>query len=502
MDNLKEKAEKGFLWEFGESVLGHLVSFAVSIILARILLPEQYGTVAIVMIFIGLATPLITSGFATSLVRKTKVEQIDYDTIFWATEFFSLILYAILFGLSPIIANGYGDKVVEPALKVMGITLFITAYNSVQKANVQREMTFKKFFFSSLLGTIASAVVGIIMAYKGYGVWALVVQKLVDQAVDALVLTFFVKWHPKFKFSSKRFGAHYHFGWRMSLTSFIGLVFDNIKGIIVGYKFAPEELGFYKKGESFPKLFGDQINGPINSVMFSAYSKIKHDKPRLKNALSKSLMISSFALVPVYFGLAAVAPIMIPVLITEKWMGAVPYLQLASIGLLISTLGQYDSQIFKSTGRSDVALKLEFIKKPVFLAIVIGCAFVSPLAIMLGSVCYLFFALTINSFASKRIVGFGVIERIKVSWKSILIGSIMFAAVYFEKYIPINDVLLLVIEVVSGAVIYIGLSWLINRSQFKEIISEGKAFIAKKKAPKAKSVPAPAQSIEKKDENQ
>lgn len=486
MDNLKEKAEKGFLWEFGESVLGHLVSFIVSIILARILLPEQYGTVAIIMIFIGLATPIATSGFATSLVRKTKVDQVDYDTIFLATEFFSLILYIILFGLAPYIANGYGDPIAEPALKVMGITLFITAYNSVQKAYVQREMSFKKFFFASLIGTIASAVVGIVMAYKGFGVWALVAQKLTDQAVDTFILAFFVKWKPKFRFSLEKFGAHYHFSWRMSLTGFIGVVFDNLKGLIVGYKFKSEDLGYYKKGESFPKLFGDQINGPINSVMFSAYSKIKHDKPRLRNALSKSLMLSSFALVPIYFGLAAIAPVMIPVLITNKWIEAVPYLQFASIGLLISTLGQYDDQIFKSTGRSDVALKLELIKKPIFLAIIIGCAFVSPLAIMIGSVCYSFIALCINSFASKKLVGFGLIERIKVCWRSIVIGGIMFAAVYFEQYIPINQIALLFIEIATGGIIYFVLSKLMNKKQLKEIVKEGKEFIARKRNNKDK----------------
>ena len=499
MDNLKEKAEKGFLWEFAESVLGHLVSFVVGIILARLLLPEQYGTIAIIMIFIGLATPIATSGFATSLVRKTKVDQVDYDTVFLATEFFSLILYLLLFGLAPTIAAGYGDPIAEPALKIMGIMLFITAYNAVQKAYVQREMSFKKFFWSSLLGTIVSAVVGVVMAYQGYGVWALVAQKLIDQAVDAIVLAFFVKWHPKLKFSFERFGAHYHFSWRMSLTGFIGVVFDNLKGIVVGYKFTSSDLGYYNKGESFPKLFGDQINGPINSVMFSAYSKIKKDKPRLKNALCKSLMLSSFILTPIYFGLAAVAPIMIPVLLTDKWIGAIPFLQLASLGLLISTLGQYDDQIFKSLGKSGLALKLELIKKPIFLGIIIGCAFVSPLAIMIGSVCYSFIGMFINSLASKKLVGFGLIERIKVCWRSLLIGGAMFAAVYFEQYIPIRHWVLLLIQIATGGIAYFGLSWLLNKKQFHEIINEGKSFIAKKKN-KSKAIEVTATTENKTEE--
>ena len=481
MDNLKEKTEKGFLWELAESVLCHLVSFIVGIVLARILLPEQYGTVAIIMIFIGLATPIATSGFATSLVRKTRVEQIDYDTIFFATEFFSLILYMVLFGLAPIIANGYGDPVVEPALKVMGIMLFITAYNSVQKAYIQREMTFKKFFWASLIGTLASAVVGIAMAYSGYGVWALVAQKLVDQAMDSFVLIFFVKWRPKFQFSFERFSAHYHFSWRMSLTSFIGNAFNNLKGIIVGYKFQSSDLGYYNKGESFPRLFGDQLNGPINSVMFSAYSKIKKDKARLKSALCRSLTVSTFILIPIYFGLAAIAPIMIPVLLTWKWIEAVPFLQLASIGYLVGTLSQYDDQIFKSMGKSGLALQLELIKKPLFLTIVIGCAFVSPLAIMIGSVCYSVIALVINSIASKKLVGFGLVDRVKASWRSLLIGGAMFAAVYFEQYLPINIFVLLAIEVVTGIAVYVGLSYLLNKKQFKELLSEGKNFINKKR---------------------
>ena len=236
MQTLKLKTISGLFWRFGERITAQIISFVVSIVLARILMPEQYGIVAIVTIFINLANVFVTSGLGTSLVQKKEADELDFSTMFWASIIFSLMIYTVIFIVSPLIAKIYNNELLTIVLRVMGLKIPIAAINSIQQAYVQREMIFKKFFFSTIIGTIISAFVGIWMALNNFGVWSLVGQYLTNSIIDTVVLAITVKWRPHLVFSIERFKKLFSYGWKIMESSFIGTAFDQFRGLIIAAK--------------------------------------------------------------------------------------------------------------------------------------------------------------------------------------------------------------------------------------------------------------------------
>ena len=249
---LKNKTINGLFWRFGERITSQIISFIVSVILARILLPKEYGIVALVTIFINLADVLVTSGLGTSLVQKKNVDELDFSTMTIASIILSIILYGILFIIAPVISIIYNNELLTAVIRVMGIRIPIAAFNSIQQAYVQKKMIYKKFFYSTLIGTVISAVVGIYMALNGYGVWALVGQYLTTTIIGTIVLFVILDWKPKMRFSQERFKQLFNYGSKIMAAGFIGCLFDQLRGLIIGFKYSSEDLAFNNKGEQFP----------------------------------------------------------------------------------------------------------------------------------------------------------------------------------------------------------------------------------------------------------
>ena len=470
MQILKTKTISGLFWRLGERITAQIISFFVTVVLARILMPEQYGIIAIVTIFINLANVFVTSGLGTSLVQKKEADDLDFSTMFWASLFLSIILYLLIFVLSPIVANIYDNQLITIVLRVMGFKIPIAAINSIQQAYVQRKMIFKKFFFSTIIGTIISAFVGIGMALKGFGVWALVGQYLTNSIIDTCVLAITVKWKPHLMFSMERFKSLFTYGWKIMASSFIGTVFDQLRGLIIGARYSSTDLAYNNKGEQIPSLLSNNINSTMESVLFSSISKVQDDKIKVKNAMRRLMKISSFVIMPLLFGISAVANTLISILLTEKWNACIPYLRVVCIQQCFGILNTVNMQVIKAIGKSDTILKLEFIKKPIYLLILLIVMNISPLAICIANACYSIIALFINSRPNKKYLDYGLKDQISDILIYFIISLIMEIIVIMIGMIRINTYVLLMLQIIVGIVFYIGISVILKLESFKYIL--------------------------------
>lgn len=457
-DEIASAAWRGMIWRFLERCSSQIVSFLVSIILARLLLPEQYGVIAMTMIFIALSEVFVTSGLGSALIQKSKYEEHDFSTMFWASLVFSLLIYALLFCLAPYISLLMHTPELTLVLRVLGLRLPISAMNSIQQAYVSQQMIFKKFFFSTLSGTIGSGLVGLIMAYAGYGVWALVGQNITMIVVNTLALHFLIPWRPTAYFNFYIFKNLYGFSWRVMITTFIGTFFDQLRSFLIGRYYRSSDLAFANRGEQFPIIIANNVSTTIQSVLFPAFSHLQDDRQIIRKALQKSLTIGSFLVVGLMAILAGTAETLISVVLTDKWIEVVPYLQWACLGQCFSILGMINLQTISALGRADIGLKLEFIKKPFwFIILMIGLT-ISPLAIIAGNSLYGILAFCINAFPNKNLLGYGVWQQVRDIIAPFFIAFIIFILLELMQSIIPHTIWALFLEGGCGIIIYAILS--------------------------------------------
>ena len=455
VENLKEKTISGLFWRFAERITAQLITFIVSIILARILLPQEYGIIAIVMIFINIANVFVTSGLGTSLVQKKNADKKDFDTMFWSRIVIDILFYLLIFLIAPILGKLYKNDFLIVIIRVMAIKLPIASISSIQQAYVSRKMIYKKFFWSTLFGTIVSAVIGIYMAYKGYGVWALVSQYLSNSIIDTLVLFITIDYRPNIYYSFNRFKVLFSYGWKIMMASLIGTIFDQLRGLIIGAKYTPSDLAYNNKGEQFPLLLTSNLNNSMESVLFSSISKIQDEPQKLRNVTKKLVKISCFVLCPLLFGLAGVSKSLVTVLLTEKWLPCVPFLIIICYQQFFGIINTVNMQVIKAVGRSDVILKLEFIKKPIYILIILITLFINPLAICIGNMIYSLITLFINSKYNKEIINYTLKEEIIDVYKYIIISIIMQLVVVLVGLLGINVYIKLVLQIIIGGFVYL-----------------------------------------------
>ena len=438
VSDIKQKTVSGFIWRLSERICAQVVTFAVTVVLARILLPEDYGVVAIVNVFIAIADTLITGGLSTALIQKKDADETDFSTIFYTSLALSVLLYAVLFFTSPLISYLYKNELLTSVLRVMGIKFFISAVNSVQQAYVSRKMIFKKFFFATIVGTVISAVVGITLALHGAGVWALVAQALTNPFIDTIVLFVTVKWHPHFLFSLERLKGLFGYGWKITSASLLGTVFDKIRQLLIGGKYSTSDLAFYNRGEALPILVTNNITATLEAVLFPALSRFQDDKEKLKSSVRHSIKLGSYILTPLLVGLAVVSDKVVLILYGEKWQPSIPYVTLLSFSMIPSIISSINIQAIKACGRSDVILILEFIKKPLFILIVLTCIFISPIAMAWGGIVYGVISCLVNYFPNVRILNYKFWEEISDVMINFLLSAVMGIFVYLIGKISLN----------------------------------------------------------------
>ena len=451
----KNKVISSLIWKFLERGGVQGVQFVLSIILARLVTPEDYGVIAILLVFIQIATVFIQSGFNTALIQKKESDDLDFSSIFYLSIFVAGILYVILFFTSPFVAKFYKSESLTKLLRVISLTLFFGAVNSVQNAYVSKTMQFRRFFFSSMGAVIGSGFVGIILACKGFGVWALVFQQLVKDFLICVILWFTVKWRPKFIFSFARVKTLFSFGWKLLVSGLLDTVFRNIYNLIVGRIYNKETLGFFNRGQQFPQVIATNLDGSIQSVMLPTLSSHNDDVAEVKRITRRSISMSAFLLMPCMFGLAAVAEPLVKVLLTDKWLPCVPFLQLACISYAIYPIHTANLTGINALGRSDIFLKLEIIKKVITILNIVITIPLGIYAMAIGQVISAFISSFINAWPNKKLMNYTYFEQWKDLMPSFLCSIVMAAGVWSLHFIPMPSIVLLLIQIIVGVVVYI-----------------------------------------------
>lgn len=474
-DSLKQKTISGLFWQFAQKAVGQVVSFAISVVLARLLMPEEFGVVALAGMFTVLIGIFIDCGFGNALIQKKEADDIDFSTIFWAQTIFATIVYALLYSAAPLLGDIFHTPELCPVVRVMGLGMILGTFGGIQNVVVTRRMAFKVYFYMTLIGTALSGGIGIFLAYRGWGVWALVFQGLAATIINTITVFAQVRWIPKFIFSTDRFKELFGISSKFMLSGLIGTAFGQLKGYTIGMKYMAADLAYYNRGEGVPQIFTKNIDASINSVLFPVFSKLQDDKPAVKNAMRRAMKTSSFLLFPLLLGMAAISENLVYILYTEKWAPCIPFMQAFCIGECFSIMNTTNLQALRGLGKVDTILKLEIYKKPVMIAILAGTMFISPLAIAIGMCFYSFYTMIINAFPNREYVGYKLEEQIKDVSGGLITAIIMATVVASLNWIQLNRYVILFIQIAVGILVYCGLSeifhiesWEYMKSNLKE----------------------------------
>lgn len=470
-ESIKESIISGLLWKFAERIGAQGVAFIVNIILARLLCPEDYGLISLITIFLAVSSVFIQSGFGTSLIQKKDADNIDFSTVFYFNILMSLIFYFLLYIIAPYISKFYNEPTLTPIVRVMSISLIISAVNNIQHAYVSKTMQFKRFFYSTLIGTILSGFVGVGMAYMGFGVWAIVAQQLFNSLVDTIILWFTVKWRPQLVFSIERLKGLFSFGWKLLISGLIDTLYTNIYGLLIGKIYNPSLLGLYNRGEQFPSLIVTNINGPIQSVLLPALSEEQDNKERLKAMVRRAIVTSSFIIYPMMIGMAAVAKPMIMILLGERWLGCVFILQISCITLAFWPIHTANLQAINAVGRSDIFLKLEIIKKVLGISVLVISIPFGINVMVIGRACLGFVGTIINAFPNKKLLEYSFVEQWKDLIPSLVLSLFMGVVVMSVELLGFSSYITLLIQIPVGAITYFGLAYLFKFECFNYILN-------------------------------
>lgn len=478
--NIKNSVFSGLLWKFGERITAQLVSFLVSVILARLLSPDDYGSVALVMVFITIANVFVSSGFGNALIQKKDVDNFDFSSVFYINIAVSILIYAVLFACAPFISEFYGMPILNPVLRVLGIRIIVASINSIQQAYVSRNMMFRKFFWSTLLGTVLSGVVGIIMAYNGFGVWALVAQYLTNTCVDTIVLWFTVKWRPILACSFDRAKPLIKYGWKLLVSGLLDTGYTQLRSLLIGKIYSSEDLAFYNQGDKYPQLIVVNINSSIGSVLFPAMSQFQNDKNKIKEITRRSIQICSYIMWPMMVGIAVVAESLIRLLLTDKWLPCVPFLRIFCFTYGLWPIHTANLQAINALGRSDLFLKLEIVKKTIGAAALIISVWFGPLAIALSLIITSLISTFINSFPNKKLLGYRYGDQMKDILPSFGLALFMGICVYFIGFLNLSDWAALIVQITVGAVVYLTSSKIFHIKSFEYLFNLLKGILISK----------------------
>lgn len=474
----KNQVISSLIWKFIERGGNQAVSFIVSIILARLLSPEDYGLIALITVFITFANIFIESGFSTSLIQKKNVKDIDYSTALTFSLLIAGILYMILYFSAPVIAKFYDKNEIVLILRVISITLFIGSLNSVQVAVISRNMQFKKLFHSSTIAVFISGGVGILLAYNGYGVWALVSQQIVNQLLVTVFLFVAIEWKPKLKFSINSFKALFNYGSNILLTNFLGTLFLNIRNLIIGKIYNPSVLGFYNRGMQFPVAFVSNINGSIQSVMLPTYASNQDNPSIIRNMVRRSIKMSSFIVFPMMVGLAAISESLVLLLLTDKWLPAVIFIQIYCAIYAIMPMHTTNLQAIKALGHSGVILRLEIIKKIIDVIVLSISIPFGIFAIAMGELITSLISTLINAYPNRKYLNYSAKEQWLDILPSLLLSLFMGFIISLVKFLDIsNNVVVIIVQISIGILTYAFFAYILKIEEFTYLMTTIKNLI-------------------------
>ncbi len=479
--NAKKNVITGLLWKFLENFGKQGINFILQIILARILLPEDYGIIGITTVFILISNVFIQTGFSSALIQNKDVNDTDYSTVFYINLVISAFIYIILFFLTPIIASFYSEPTLTLVLRIQAINLFFGAINSVQYAVISRKLEFKKSFISSIFSIIIQGFVGIIMAYQGYGVWALVISQLAYSIVITIIMWFIVDFKPKLLFSFIRLKKLFSYSSKILFVTLLNTLFQNLHTLVIGRFFSKTTLGYYSRGQSIPYFLMNNTDGAMASVMFPAFSHCQNDKKRLKEILRRSIKTSFFVISPMLIGLFIVAKPLIVVLLTPKWIASVPILQLSCV-ICLSWPFSANTHAINAIGRSDVTLVISIIIKTLTVLFLFVSIRWGLYAILVAEIVTSYIAVIILLITSKKLLNYHILEQTRDVLPSIVLSLLMGIIIYFVKYLQLSVLFTLILQVLLGAIFYVLLAWLLKFECLNYLITTFIEILDRKKS--------------------
>lgn len=468
---------KNFIWRFAERCGAQAVTLIVSIVLARILTPDDFGTVSLVMVFTTIMQVFVDSGLGTALIQKKDADDLDFSSVFYFNFAVCIILYIGMFVAAPYIAVFYNDASLTAVIRVTSLTIVISGVKGIQQSYVSRNMLFKRFFFATLGGTIFSAFLGIGMAYAGCGVWSIVAQQLSNTVIDTLILWVTVKWRPKKMFSWKRLRGLLSYGWKLLASSLLDTVYNNLRNLIIGKFYTSADLAYYNQGDKFPKVIVTNINASIDSVLLPSMAGEQEHRERVKQMTRRAIKTSTYIMAPLMMGVLFCAKIVVKLLLTDKWLPSVPYLQIFCFTYMLWPIHTANLNAIKAVGRSDLFLKLEVIKKIVGMILLLLTMKISVMAMAYSLIVSGLLGQFINAWPNRKLLDYSYFEQIRDVIPSVSIALIMGIIVYFVGFLPLPTFIVLIIQIIIGAFIYIGLSALLHLEEFEYLFGMVKSFL-------------------------
>lgn len=478
-ESLKQQTISGLFWVFCQKGVGQFVSFAISVVLARLLMPEEFGVVALAGMFTVLLGIFVGCGMGTALIQKKDVDDLDYNTLFWAQTAFATIIYFIIFILAPWFALLFQTPQLTSVIRVSAILMPIGSLGGLQGVIVTRRMDFKVYFYRTLIASVLSGIIGIILAYCGWGVWALVTQHLASSIISMITVFAQVRWLPRFVFSMERFRALFGVGIKYMTSSLIGTAFYQLRGYMIGLKYTATDLAYYNRGEGVPNLFVRNIDSTLNGVLFPVFAKLQDDRLAVKQAVRRSIKTSSYLIFPMVLGLAAIADHLVIILYTEKWSACIPFMQVFCISECFTILNTANMQVLRGIGEVNTLLKLEIYKKPVMVTILAITMFISPLAIAIGMCIYGIYTMVINAFPNRRFIYYHLKEQLWDISENAILAIIMAICVYLVGRINMNIYVLTAIQVIVGVLIYLGVSQYLHLDSWQYVKANAATYLQK-----------------------
>lgn len=480
MSSIKEATVTSLLWKVMERGGNAVVQMAVQVVMARLLAPEQFGALAVMLVFVNLGNVIVQSGLNTALIQSPEADDADFSTVFWMSLAVSVALYTAIFLAAPSVAAFYAMPGIVWPLRALGLLLVVSAYNSVQVAKVTRDLQMRKVFRATMASVIFSAVSGIGAAVAGAGLWALVAQQLSYQLVNCVVLAFQVDWKPRMVFRAERARELFGFGWRLLASGLLEQGYQSLADLVVGKRFSPARLGLVSQGKKYPQAVGSMLDGAIQPVMLSAVSRVQDDRARVKRLVRRALKTSTFLIAPAMTLFACCAPSLVPALLGPQWAEAVPFMQVYCMVYALLPIHTTNLQALNGMGRSDLFLRLELVKKAYGIAALLFCALVlnDVRALVMSYLVTGVLSTFVNAWPNKRVIGYSYAEQVRDIAPAFLLSGAAALTAGLVGSAGLGAWVTVLAQAGAFVLVYLGLAAALRLEAFTYLLRTARGFVS------------------------
>lgn len=482
--DLRKDAITSLFWKLFERGGRAVVELAVQIVMARLLAPEEFGALAIILVFVNIGNVVVQSGLNTALVQAECIDEVDLSTVFWLSLGASLVMFTLIFALAPMVASFYDMPYIVWPLRVMGFMLLIAAFNSVQVAIVQRELELRKVFNATIVAVFASGTFGVGAAFAGAGLWSLVLQQIVFQLASCIVLGFQVRWFPGLAFDAAKAKRHFGYGWKLLASGLLNQGYQSLADLIIGKQFSATSLGLVSQGEKYPQAIGSMLDGAIQPVMLSAVSRVQSSVAQVRRLVRRALKTSTFLIVPSMTLFAVAAEPIVQIILGEKWLPCVPFLQMFCFIYALLPIHTTNLQALNGMGRSDLFLKLELIKKAYGICCILFAAFVLRDVYLMVAMYILtdIVSTFVNAWPNKKVIGYSYGEQLRDIAPAFALSAIAGALALLCGSLIAVDAIKILVEIVVMAVAYLGLAAALRLEAFTYLVSTVRGLVSSRRA--------------------